>query len=176
MNGGVYNLIIKLSKSKEIRIGRLGTFIFPRGFYVYTGSAQNGLGKRIDRHFSNWKKLHWHIDYLLNKARVETIIYAETSEKKECWVAQALSYRLLSIPGFGCSDCRCFSHLFFSQDLEALNQCIFESFKQVKLASKVLPIVSSDLACKVVNITKGYRVRPILLANPTCGGIMPRQR
>ncbi|MCP4265694.1 MAG: DUF123 domain-containing protein, partial [Candidatus Brocadiaceae bacterium] len=58
--GGIYALIIRLSKKKEIEIGRLGTFVFPKGYYVYTGSAQNGLEKRINRHYSSEKKFHWH--------------------------------------------------------------------------------------------------------------------
>ena len=33
-------------------------------------SALNNLDKRIQRHKSNQKKMHWHIDYLLKKAKI----------------------------------------------------------------------------------------------------------
>jgi hypothetical protein len=32
--GGIYKLVIELSKDKEIKVGRLGTFVFPKGFYI----------------------------------------------------------------------------------------------------------------------------------------------
>ncbi len=71
-----------------MRIGALGTFDFPRGHYVYIGSALNGLEARIARHLAGvpWqnlspdlqsgeigkrcreihqKKMFWHIDYFL---------------------------------------------------------------------------------------------------------------
>ena len=83
-SGGIYNLIIQLSKDKEIKIGRLGTFIFPEGFYIYTGSAQNGLERRINRHLSSSKKFHWHIDYLLSYARTIKVLKYFRGRKDEC--------------------------------------------------------------------------------------------
>ncbi len=118
-NGGIYALIIKLSKRKEIKIGRLGTFVFPKGYYVYTGSAQNGLEKRISRHLSNEKKFHWHIDYLLRYAKVIKVI-RYVGRKDEC--------KLNSVTGrsagatqivkkFGSSDCNCKTHLYYSENI-----------------------------------------------------------
>jgi Uri superfamily endonuclease len=78
---------------------------------------------------SRRKKLHWHIDYLLNVAMVRAVIYAETSQKKECLVAQVLSQKLASQPNFGCSDCNCLSHLFFCQDFKDLDETVLDSFK-----------------------------------------------
>ncbi len=116
--GGIYNLIIKLSKNKEITIGRLGTFIFPKGFYVYTGSAQNGLEKRLERHLSNNnnKKFHWHIDYLLSYAKIVQVLRYDGLKKDECkrnhLIAQS-SGAALVVNKFGSSDCNCVTHLYY---------------------------------------------------------------
>jgi Uri superfamily endonuclease len=123
MNGGVYNLIIKLSKSKEIRIGRLGTFIFPRGFYVYTGSAQNGLGKRIDRHFSNWKKLHWHIDYFLSHAKIVKVLRHIGDRNAECKLSRLIGRyddADVIVNRFGSSDCNCVTHLYYFKNMPGI--------------------------------------------------------
>ncbi|MBL6665082.1 MAG: DUF123 domain-containing protein [Rickettsiales bacterium] len=63
-----YQLHINIKNNIEIGIGKLGKFIFPRGHYIYTGSTKKNIDERIKKHQSNSpnKKLHWHIDYLLN--------------------------------------------------------------------------------------------------------------
>ncbi len=114
---GSYILLIKLPEEKAMAVGRLGPVLFPCGNYAYIGSALGGLKQRLDRHLrTDEKKLHWHIDYLLEKAHIEEIITCETNERTECAIARALSERYDSIPGFGASDCRCRSHLFYSTD------------------------------------------------------------
>ncbi len=114
--GGIYHLIIKFPGEKIIQVGRLGAFLFPKGFYVYTGSAQVGIGKRVERHLSQKKKLHWHIDYLLQFADITRVLTADGLKSKEC----ILSDKIAAIPGagivaekFGSSDCRCRTHLYF---------------------------------------------------------------
>jgi Uri superfamily endonuclease len=70
---GAYFLVIFLTAGenrKKIPIGKLGTFYFPAGFYIYVGSALNGLDARITRHLSKNKKKRWHIDYFLDRATV----------------------------------------------------------------------------------------------------------
>jgi Uri superfamily endonuclease len=116
MMKGVYQLHLRLDKPKRIRVGKLGIFTFPAGRYIYTGSAMNGLIGRLRRHLKKRKKLHWHIDYLLRHAKIETIFVLETGERVEC----QLNSLTLSLPnakvvvkGFGCSDCRCPSHLVY---------------------------------------------------------------
>jgi Uri superfamily endonuclease len=116
MRKGVYQLHLRLDKPKRIRVGKLGVFTFPAGRYIYTGSAMNGLIGRLRRHLKKRKKLHWHIDYLLRHAKIETIFVLETGERVEC----QLNSLTLSLPnakvvvkGFGCSDCRCPSHLVY---------------------------------------------------------------
>jgi len=54
---------------------RPGQIPFPAGWYVYTGSARNGLAQRVGRHLRHNKRKHWHIDYLLAVAdRVEAFV------------------------------------------------------------------------------------------------------
>jgi Uri superfamily endonuclease len=98
----------------HLRIGGLGIHSFPPGYYVYVGSALGGLSGRLRRHLRSEKRLHWHIDYLLQKAAVAQIWYAIGSDRLECkWnaILRNLPGATRSIPGFGASDCRCPSHL-----------------------------------------------------------------
>ena len=67
---GAYILLTHLAQGEEIEVGRLGTFLFCRGEYAYVGSAMGGLDARVARHLRAEKKLHWHIDYLLERASV----------------------------------------------------------------------------------------------------------
>ncbi len=112
---GVYLLFVKVLKDSEIKVGGLGSISFKRGLYVYVGSAQNNLEKRILRHKSKKKKLKWHIDYLTVSRSVKVIAACayQLPKKYECIIARNLSKVCLrSIRGFGSSDCRCVSHLF----------------------------------------------------------------
>jgi len=109
---GSYVLLIKLEKDSTIKVGKLGNIFFKKGFYVYVGSALNSLEKRIERHKRPDKKIHWHIDYLLKHAKIKNAFYIESNEKEECQIANKFG-KLEHIPGFGCSDCKCKSHLFY---------------------------------------------------------------
>jgi len=118
---GAYLLFIKLKKDEKIKIGKLGTFNFKKGFYVYTGSALKNLEARVKRHIKKKKRLFWHIDYLLasKNARIVNILAVESKKRIECKFNKIVS----SLPGaeilvkkFGSSDCNCKSHLtYFSE-------------------------------------------------------------
>ena len=136
MSKGIYTLIIRFDKPQAITIGKLGRVSFPAGYYVYVGSALNGLESRIARHLKKEKALHWHIDYFLQKTRVEEIIYSPTEKNKECAIAFQLAQKLMPIPHFGCSDCRCKSHLYFCKDRLNLRKIIRNSFKESGLVPK----------------------------------------
>ena len=124
---GCYSLIISLRRKKTIRVGKLGVALFPKGTYIYTGSAMNGLAARLKRHLTRRKKLHWHIDHLLKlpEARVDNVIVYPPAPNQECRQNQ----RIAALPGatvilkrFGASDCQsgCESHLiFFAKELES---------------------------------------------------------
>jgi Uri superfamily endonuclease len=115
---GVYTLIIFISANTSLKVGRLGRIFFPRGIYLYTGSAlgSGGIGQRLQRHLKRKKKRFWHIDYLLTSenASVKAIVYSLSSNRMECKVNRYLSKSLpIQSKGFGSSDCSssCSSHL-----------------------------------------------------------------
>ena len=116
---GIYCLTIKLVKKHNIRVGCLGNFGFPRGFYVYVGSAQNNLEDRINRHLRRDKKMHWHIDYLLHYGQVICVHTYAAEKNAECILSQKIGNiknAEILVSGFGSSDCSCASHLYFFQD------------------------------------------------------------
>ena len=113
---GSYLLVVWLDKSKKIMVGKLGTFDFEGGWYVYVGSALRGIDQRVQRHLRKSKKLHWHIDYFLLHTDIIDVFYFESKERTECMIADVLSAYYESVLGFGCSDCGCNSHLFFCKE------------------------------------------------------------
>ena len=110
---GSYLLIVELKDDMFISIGKKGKKRFGKGNYVYVGSTLNGLEQRIQRHLRADKKMHWHIDYLLKHAKITDVFYKKSVHKEECDIAKSLDEHLPSIKGFGCSDCKCESHLFY---------------------------------------------------------------
>ena len=113
-------LLIRLDVGHNIQAGKLGRLRFRRGYYAYTGSAMNGIESRILRHLRSNKKTHWHIDYLLKKGKIIEIHCFSYDKKEECRIAEKFQKRFPSVPGFGCSDCKCSSHLFYSTRLADL--------------------------------------------------------
>ncbi len=115
-NRGTYALVMHLPHATTIRIGALGAHEFPRGYYLYLGSALGGLAQRIARHLRPEKKLHWHIDYFLQHAQVKQAWTHQGAERFECvWAraALALPHARVVAPRFGASDCACPAHLVF---------------------------------------------------------------
>lgn len=113
---GTYALVIEIKREASILIGKLGKFKFPAGYYIYIGSGQNSLKKRVHRHLSKEKRLFWHIDYLLNHPEVKVKrVWIREGGKWECRLARKIAvdkgFKML-VPKFGASDCRCKTHLF----------------------------------------------------------------
>lgn len=106
-----YQLIMDVPADVRVDVGALGARDFPRGRYVYTGSARRSLEARIRRHLSVGKRKHWHIDHLLAVPGVQ-VIGVRRSARPECCLNAATRGRIV-VPGFGASDCRagCGSHL-----------------------------------------------------------------
>ena len=106
-----YQLHIRVERCVSLKIGKLGTFHFPKGDYIYTGSAKKNIAARVERHKRKHKPLRWHIDYLLShdKAKVTGVSYSQNSE---CNCNQAVIGDIV-VRGLGSSDCRsgCGSHL-----------------------------------------------------------------
>ena len=140
---GSYILLINLPDEQIISVGSRQNVHFQRGYYAYVGSAMGGFKARLNRHLKDNKKPHWHIDYLLQEAQITNIIVCETEYRVECAIAQALQRQLDSVPGFGSSDCRCRSHLFFARDGEKLKPTVTTVIESLgiepKLTSSVLP-------------------------------------
>lgn len=111
---GVYKLFIKVSRNLKLKVGSLDIVRFEKGVYVYVGSAQNNIRSRVKRHFSRKKKIFWHLDYLLNSrySKIIKVFYKKGKKSIECKIAKRLMKIGTPILGFGCSDCRCMSHLF----------------------------------------------------------------
>jgi sugar fermentation stimulation protein A len=113
---GSYLLFLQLEKQKLIEVGRLGTFMFQKGYYIYVGSAMSNLRARIKRHRQKRKKMHWHIDYLTHVTDGFLSILIRSSQRQECEIARSLSSIMKSGPSnFGSSDCKCLTHLFWSE-------------------------------------------------------------
>ena len=113
-NRVTYVLILYLPAGRRLRVGRLGLRGFKAGIYFYVGSGGRSPLKRIARHIRKDKRKFWHIDYLTVHSKVIGAFLLEADVSLECILARGLSKALVSIPGFGSSDCRCGSHLFFA--------------------------------------------------------------
>jgi sugar fermentation stimulation protein A len=110
---GSYLLIINLKEKRKIPVGSLGEVSFKKGFYIYVGSAMANLTKRMERHRHLRKQHHWHIDELRAVAEFHSVLAIRSSIRLECEIAKALfGISEWTIPGFGCTDCSCETHLF----------------------------------------------------------------
>ncbi|MFW6311609.1 MAG: GIY-YIG nuclease family protein [Nanoarchaeota archaeon] len=125
---GTYILVIEIDKPIAVNVGSLGKIEFRENNYCYIGSGMNSLDKRIERHLTDKKKTHWHIDYLLkNKnANITNVYYRDNNKKEECKVARRISKNNKPVRNFGCSDCKCESHLF---KIEESKKEIIDSLK-----------------------------------------------
>lgn len=115
MDSGTYSLVVEAAEPVEFEAGALGELDLKEGLYAYTGSARGSGGfGRVERHLRVLRGEHdvrkWHVDHL----NVQPDIYPHAVVKShagECEVAEALAERFDGVEGFGCSDCRCGSHL-----------------------------------------------------------------
>ncbi len=137
---GVYCLIFENGEC-TLQVGKKGEFSFEKGYHIYVGSALGPGGlKRMQRHIrlsrDKDKSPKWHVDYLHFEPafRLVSTVCAATPERLECLLAEAVggSY----VPGFGCTDCACASHLFF-RDKNPLSE-IGKAFEGLGLLPFVL--------------------------------------
>jgi Uri superfamily endonuclease len=135
---GTYILLTKLAKTQKIKPGKLPEADYNKGIYMYIGRARTGLRARIKRHIRSQKKLFWHIDYLMQKAKIVDI-WIRQNYFGECSTADEIRNfkpaAAKTILGFGSSDCRCRSHLFYfpldTKGLQSLRNKM--GFKKVKI-------------------------------------------
>lgn len=110
---GAYILLLSLKRNERLSAGSLSHRDFRKGYYLYVGSAMKNLSQRIERHKRARKNLHWHIDHLRARSEFLAALPVRSSARLECDLADALSAIAQdAVPGFGCSDCSCASHLF----------------------------------------------------------------
>jgi Uri superfamily endonuclease len=116
VDGGIYTLELALESTVTVTVGALGQREFEAGRYAYVGSALGSGGfARVERHrelaAGERDVRHWHVDALL--CRPETSLRAVRTSRGvdgECRLAALLGGT--PVPGFGCSDCGCDTHLF----------------------------------------------------------------
>jgi len=111
-------LLIRLARRVVIEPGALGRLDLPAGHYVYVGSAMGGLKARVRRHLRRAGRVggtrHWHVDSLLERVgrRAVRALPIPSRRRLECALARDVARRTDgAVPGFGCTDCRCPSHL-----------------------------------------------------------------
>ncbi|MDD4255963.1 MAG: DUF123 domain-containing protein [Methanofollis sp.] len=137
---GVYCLVLQ-TPACEIEVGRLGTVRFRAGYHIYVGSAlgPGGLEARVGRHVrlaaTREGRPHWHIDRLLLSSDVALVgaVLGATEEDMECRIAAAIGGE--AVPGFGCTDCSCPSHLFFRPEDPFAE--IAEAFRRAGLVPQI---------------------------------------
>jgi len=118
---GIYCLALR-NGACDLEVGRLGPVHFKKGWHIYVGSAlgPGGLPARVGRHFrlatAQDRRPRWHIDRLLLSPAfsLEGAVCGGTEERLECRLAGAIGRE--GVPGFGCTDCACDSHLFYRSD------------------------------------------------------------
>ena len=162
---GTYIIVLYLNKKKRIQIGKLGQFKFKKGYYAYVGSAfgPGGLKSRIKRHVEPKKNYHWHIDYL-NPA-VKEVWVSDHGEKLEHeWAATLGEIALDKILGFGCSDCRCESHLFYFKSFGFL-----QKFQKELCKKKHVSVLDSQLKLEA---TKSPRILKLTNNNTEAHKVM----
>ncbi len=126
-NRGVYLLAVELKQPMRLSVPRIGSPLLAPGWYLYAGSARANLRQRIARHLRKKKKIHWHIDHLTLAGSTVKAFPVLTGENLECGLACDVSAVAdYAIPGFGCSDCSCGSHLFYFSENPLHNRSVLD--------------------------------------------------
>lgn len=137
---GTYVMILRLQEEKKIEVGDLGNFRFTKGYYAYVGSAfgKGGLRQRISHHVNRADNPHWHIDYLRAYAEpVEVWVTKSVHKMEHVWanIMRNMPGGNFFLTGFGSSDCKCVSHLYYFSSLPC-----FQSFKNLLVTNRVSEI------------------------------------
>ena len=115
---GTYAIIYECHSGTTQQVGQWGLISLRHGYYIYVGSAfgPGGVSARVSHHLRKARKPHWHIDYLHGFLGPVTVCYTCDHRRLEHrWAEVFLEMdHLSSFQGFGCSDCSCHSHLFFT--------------------------------------------------------------
>jgi len=114
--GGTYALFLVLDEGFSQDVGSLGRHRFPRGTYIYAGSAVSGLRPRLMRHARSDKKVHWHVDRLTSRSECQVVgaVTFGPDGPSECQIVSVLTqlpWTVVAPPRFGASDHDCPGHL-----------------------------------------------------------------
>ena len=128
---GTYALLARAAKARSVRVGSLGELRVCRGTYVYVGSAfgPGGVAARVAHHLRIAVAPRWHMDYLRPLLRIREIWYSHDPVQREhAWTRAFGGVRgsTTPFPGFGASDCGCYSHLFFFERPPSLRSFLRE--------------------------------------------------
>jgi len=96
------------------------------GIYVYVGSAMGDLSARVARHLRKNKRKHWHIDYLLEHAKVLSVVMLPSERRLEEEISSALSKKFDGPEGFGSSDLKVKTNLYKLNDLNEFFKIVEE--------------------------------------------------
>ena len=121
---GTYALVLSSTADRIIRIGRLGRTQTHSGFYVYVGSAfgPGGVRARVGHHQIRSVRPHWHIDFLRACTTLEQVWYSyDLVPREHHWARLLRRGASACVEGFGCSDCKCESHLYFFDAQPSVN-------------------------------------------------------
>ncbi|MCD6382721.1 MAG: GIY-YIG nuclease family protein [Candidatus Hydrothermae bacterium] len=111
---GAYILVLELEGDQTIPVGKLGDLRFKKGIYLYVGSAMGGFRSRVGRYLSGIRTKRWHIDYLLSRSKIRAVLLIPSELRLESYLAERLSRVFEEVhPGFGSSDTRDRTHLFY---------------------------------------------------------------
>jgi Uri superfamily endonuclease len=115
---GTYVIVLRADDARKLTIGRAGTLTIKPGYYLYVGSAfgPGGLRARVGRHLAGSGICRWHIDYLRAATEaVEAWMLTGDEKMEHHWARMLADAPGVEMPmaGFGASDCRCLTHLFY---------------------------------------------------------------
>lgn len=123
---GTYALLLQSHSTETIQVGRWGKLDLQPGYYLYVGSAfgPGGVQARVSRHLRTDVRVHWHIDHLRKHVtpREVWVDYA-TKHLEHEWAGIFFdSSEMTAFRGIGCSDCTCYSHLFYTPNKPDINR------------------------------------------------------
>lgn len=142
---GTYILLLQAALERDITIGAAGILSLRRGCYAYVGSAfgPGGLCARLRHHCYSPAGPRWHIDYLRKYVTVSEIIFSRNRDRLEClWagILAGLPQGHRPLAGFGATDCRCVSHLFYFPQRPPLAG--FQRFGAGRLQREQFPVLN----------------------------------
>lgn len=110
--------MLHLPVNKIARLGNLGRFDLPAGFYTYVEGAfgPGGLATQLKHHLSPPRTPTRHIDYLRRETNLEEIwLAAGPISREHHWadLLPAIPGGAVLVEGFGTQHCTCDSHLVY---------------------------------------------------------------